>query len=610
MRVESIVTRLGHSWRMGFKHLAPRWLQRFTRAAVRAGLDVRGSAKRFLRRSGPAGKRAELAIGDEGAARRYVLSEDLFSLLNPHQLDALRLCLAHQPLDFVLVSFGLCGPPLVRHATALTASCHLVFAQQHADVFLRGGAPAHPLRGRLARLLPAPEVELETRSIETLLPHLRARASWDEIVLRPDGGAAAPQGSGPGPDAASSPKLRVLDLEDRCPRPESGKPIVFVLPVFLAVGGVERNTIEIMRRLQANYDFVVVNMVGLTEAQGSLHHRVTDLAVGVFDLSELAPLELYLTLLADLNAAYRPSLVWICNGFPWQCDHAQDIRAIFRDVPIVDQEVYDTRLGWIERYHEPGMQSYDHFIAITDKVWRKMVGDLGMDAARVSLIYSAVDTAGFDALAFSDDERSRTRAELGFGADEVVLTWLGRFHPQKRPLLFVELAARVAQRHPELGFLMVGDGPLRSEVAAAVERADGGNFRLSGYVPRTAPIWSVSGGYVVTSEYEGLPIAMIEALCMGVPIFSADVGDIGLFVERYKAGTVFPAGAGLKEIERAFEEWLERRVEYQENARAAAAAVREFFDSRAIAEQYQRCFGGLIAVRGQVVAGADGAGQP
>ena len=123
-----------------------------------------------------------------------------------------------------------------------------------------------------------------------------------------------------------------------------------------------------------------------------------------------------------------------------------------------------------------------------------MVGDLGMDAARVSLIYSAVDTSGFEALSFSDEQRSGTRAELSLGADEVVLTWLGRFHPQKRPLLFVELATRAAQRHPELRFLMVGDGPLRSEVAAAVEKADGGKFRLSGYVPRTAPIWSVSGG--------------------------------------------------------------------------------------------------------------------
>ena len=591
---------------MSFKRLAPRWLQHFTRSAVRTGLGVRGSVTRTLRPSGLTGQRAQQAMGNGGAARRYVLSEELLRRLNPHQVDALRLCLAHQPLDFVLVSFGLCGPPLVTHAATLAASDHIVFAQQHADVFLRGGVPASPLRGRLARLLPAPEGELETRSIEALWPHLRTKASWDEIVLRPNGGNGAPTVSGLASDAAPSPGFRLLDLESRRRRPRSGKPVVFVLPVFLAVGGVERNTIEIMRRLQSRYDFVVVTMVGLTEAQGSLHHRVTDLAVGLFDLAELAPLDLYLALLADLNAAYRPSLVWICNGFPWQCDHAQDIRGIFRDVPIVDQEVYDTRLGWIERYHEPGMQSYDHFIAITDKVRRKMIGDLGMDAARVSLIYSAVDTSGFVARTYSDDQRATTRAELGLGADEVVLTWLGRFHPQKRPLLFVELAARVARRHPELRFLMVGDGPLRSEVAAAVEKADGGHFRLSGYVPRTAPIWSISGGYLITSEYEGLPIAMIEALCMGVPIFSADVGDIGLFVERFKAGVVFPAGAGLKEIEHSFEEWLERREEYQENARAAASAVREFFDSRAIAEQYERCFSRLIGAADQWPTKADG----
>ena len=138
MRVESIVTRLGYSWRMGFKRLAPRWMQQLIRAAVRGGVNGRRMAKRFLRWRGPAGQRTELAMGEGEAGRQYVLSENLLGLLNRHQLDALRLCLAHQPLDFVLVSFGLCGPPSVKHAVTLAASRHVVFARQHADVFLRG----------------------------------------------------------------------------------------------------------------------------------------------------------------------------------------------------------------------------------------------------------------------------------------------------------------------------------------------------------------------------------------------------------------------------------------------------------------------------------------
>ena len=53
------------------------------------------------------------------------------------------------------------------------------------------------------------------------------------------------------------------------PRAKS-KPVVFVFPIFLAVGGVERNTIEIMRQLNDRFDFVVVTMERLRPEQGSL----------------------------------------------------------------------------------------------------------------------------------------------------------------------------------------------------------------------------------------------------------------------------------------------------------------------------------------------------
>ena len=52
---------------------------------------------------------------------------------------------------------------------------------------------------------------------------------------------------------------------------KNGKKTIFIFPTFLAVGGVEKNTIEVINQLKTDYNFVIVNFERLAEAHGSLH---------------------------------------------------------------------------------------------------------------------------------------------------------------------------------------------------------------------------------------------------------------------------------------------------------------------------------------------------
>jgi glycosyltransferase involved in cell wall biosynthesis len=352
-----------------------------------------------------------------------------------------------------------------------------------------------------------------------------------------------------------------------------------------------------MRQLRDRYDFVVVTTDPVEEARGTLNHQLPGLVVALYELGELAPQSHFLLMLEKLEPLYRPALVWICNGSPWQCHFSGAIRSIFHRSAIVDQTVYDTRVGWIEWYHEQGIRSYDHYIAVNEEIRRTLVEERKLDSSSVSLIYSAVDTAAFRPESVSAPERARQRERYDLREDEMVLVWIGRLHPQKRPELFLACAAEITRRRRDVRFLVVGDGVLRGRIQRFVERNPDARVTWTPYVEDTRHIWSIASGYVVTSAYEALPVAMIEALCMGVPVFASDVGDIRLILERYDAGEVFPRAAKEGEVVDRLARWLERREEHGERARDAAVRVREFFDSRRAARQYDECWQALLAER-------------
>ena len=105
------------------------------------------------------------------------------------------------------------------------------------------------------------------------------------------------------------------------------RPVVFVLPAFLAVGGVERVVLETMRQLRDRWRFVVVTTEALRPEQGSEHAEAMQLAA-VYDLAELTRPEDRLRAFQVLRDWHAPSLIWIVNGAPWQVEHAADIRTL------------------------------------------------------------------------------------------------------------------------------------------------------------------------------------------------------------------------------------------------------------------------------------------
>ncbi|MFH1112364.1 MAG: glycosyltransferase [Pseudomonadota bacterium] len=515
--------------------------------------------------------------GDLGRPDYVYAPSDHKAALSGFDLMNVLLCLNHIDYDFVTIAADLSA-----RADEVSAPVADHIISRGEDTWLRNGgqppAAAGPRVGRRLRLMPH---RGQTVSLDSAVPtRVRALNSHELVV-----GDSCSATSG-----AASPARRNSQGVEFMPARTSGRPVVFVLPTHLAVGGVERNTAAIISKLKGLIDFAVINSDTLSPKRGSLHHQFVDHVVGLYDLAELGSPYDYLPMLASLKRVYQPSLIWICNGSTWLCDYAKELRSLFPDVPIVDQQVYDTKHGWINRYHEKGIQSFDRFIAINQRIEEVFTGRLGMSRDRIDLIYHAIDAERFRPMALSPQEESDRRKEYGIPAGRPVFAFIGRLTAQKRPMAFVNLAKWMRILRDESFFVMIGDGEMAAEVEESVERYGLDNVRRIPFVEDMSRILPLFSGLVITSDFEGLPIAMIEALACGVPVLSTDVGDVKVLLETHGSGLVVSVPADGRDFSDCFMKWKQQLPGYRAAARASAEEVRQRFGSGNVSRLYVECW--------------------
>jgi glycosyltransferase involved in cell wall biosynthesis len=376
------------------------------------------------------------------------------------------------------------------------------------------------------------------------------------------------------------------------------RPVVFVLPIFLAVGGVERNTVEVIRLLRNDFRFVVITTERLSPTQGSLHWQLDEIAVDVFDLAEIAGQEHHIYLLSILAERLSPNLVWICNGSPWLVNNATLLRRLFAHIPIIDQEVYDTELGWVAHYDKKGIQSFDRFIAINSKIRDVFLMRILIPAHRVKLIYPLMSSNKVKAARRFTGDRMLLRNELGnLEGFEKLFIYVGRLTDQKKPLAFLNLVRLAKEKHKSCFFLMLGDGELSEDCDQFIQTEDLTNVLRVSYHPNPPELMAISDGLIITSIYEGLPIAMLEALSVGLPVLATDVGDIKLVLDKFGSGMIFDSIGISDNIENSFSkfsEFLANLDGYTSRARRAQDAVCDQF-GEGIASSYSSLFRDCLA---------------
>ena len=163
------------------------------------------------------------------------------------------------------------------------------------------------------------------------------------------------------------------------------------------------------------------------------------------------------------------------------------------------------------------------------------------------------------------------RRKLGIPDSSPVIGKVAVFRTQKRLWLWVDVALRILEKHPEVHFLLVGDGEWRARIEKQIqESGKEKHFHLVGVQKHVIPYLSLMDIYLSSSEFEGLPIAMLEAMSCEVPVVSTRAGGIGEVVQHGVQGY-------LTEIEdwEKLEEYCLRLLNDKELHQDMALAARE-----------------------------------
>lgn len=159
---------------------------------------------------------------------------------------------------------------------------------------------------------------------------------------------------------------------------------------------------------------------------------------------------------------------------------------------------------------------------------------------RVEVVVHGVD---LDDVGVQAAERDEVRRELGVAPGEVLVGTVANLRAKKAyPDLF-EAARRVIDDDPAVRFVAVGQGPLEAELRALhAELGLGERFRMLGYRPDAVRVMAGCDVFALASHHEGYPVALMEALALGLPVVATAVGGVPDAVREGVEGRLVPPG--------------------------------------------------------------------
>ncbi len=148
---------------------------------------------------------------------------------------------------------------------------------------------------------------------------------------------------------------------------------------------------------------------------------------------------------------------------------------------------------------------------------------LGVDGSALRVVRNAVDTKRFSPLTGAD--RAVMRRQLGIDESSPLVGGVFRMVEQKRPHLWIETAAAVARRHPEVRFVLLGDGPLAGETERLARCSlPQDRFYFLGMRRDVARVMGCFDLMLLVSRQEGLANVLLESQALEVPVVCTDVG--------------------------------------------------------------------------------------
>lgn len=154
-------------------------------------------------------------------------------------------------------------------------------------------------------------------------------------------------------------------------------------------------------------------------------------------------------------------------------------------------------------------------VALTEATRQTISEEYGIGAESIPIVQNGIDL-----------EKCRRKSEFP-ASDGLCFINVARFRPQKNHALLIDAFSRYAKQYPEAKLWLVGDGETRGTAEKQVKSLKlERNVCFFGDTDNVYPLLQKADVFILTSEYEGMPMSIVEAMGTGLPVIATNVGGV------------------------------------------------------------------------------------
>ncbi|MEO8729093.1 MAG: glycosyltransferase, partial [Rhodoferax sp.] len=318
----------------------------------------------------------------------------------------------------------------------------------------------------------------------------------------------------------------------------SGRRLMFILP-WMVTGGADRVNLDLIEGLTAKGHDVTVCATLLTDHRWE--YLYTHLTPDVFVLPNFLSAADYPRFLAYLIRSRQIDTV-VITGSTIGYQILPFLRAVSSGVAFVDMCHVEEPHWWNGGHPRFGIGYQDmlDLNIVTTQHLAKWMQERGADGGRIKVMYTGVRSVQDCRLT---DFRDQIRGELSIPQDIPLIVFAGRICEQKRPLMLAKILKEAHDRGLKFNALVLGDGEQRAQLEDLLTQYGlSKKVKILGSVShqRWLDILIASDIFLMPSKYEGISIALLEAMAAGVVPVVARVGgqeeiltpDAGMLIQN------------------------------------------------------------------------------
>lgn len=303
----------------------------------------------------------------------------------------------------------------------------------------------------------------------------------------------------------------------------------------------------------ANLDRTVYERIVVCRSEGEFTERLRSVGVRVHFIPELErkisprqDFRAFMSLL-DFFRIEQPDIVHTHSS---KTGIIGRLAAFFARVPLIVHTVHGFSFAGEKSSINKFVFAFLEFIAskLSDKIIVLNDSDaaiakhqLHVKEGRLVILPNGVDVDCY-AQADPDFRYKIRRSVFGIDSDQhLIIAMIGRLWEQKNPLCFVRSAISVVEKHANVSFYLIGDGESRDELEATIFSSGfSDRIHILGWRSDVPDLLNAIDVMVLPSRWEGMPLAILEAMSSSVPIVASDIPGNNHLVRDGIDGILFP----------------------------------------------------------------------